>query len=190
MTLFVAESIEQPAPTKLFTILGAEYRVTPWSWLNLPLMAFIGIVLALLFAPDGSEAWQILVGLGYGLLIILSSFLHGVGHVISSRLVGGPVTWLVATATVNVTQYHDVEGQPRRVDVGRSLGGPVFNILLGVVAGGVYAFAGRNHFIGLFAVVNLAFGVFTLMPIPSLDGSVIWRSRGAHTDDPDGPAAP
>ncbi len=177
MTLFVAESIEQPVPRKLFTILGAEYRVTSWSWLNLPLMATLGIVLALLFAPDGSVTWQVLVGLGYGLLIILGSFFHGVGHVISSRLVGGPVTWLVATATVNVTQYHDVEAQPRRVDVGRSLGGPVFNLLSGVVAGGVYAVAGGNHFLGLFAVVNLAFGVFTLMPIPSLDGSVIWRTR-------------
>jgi len=178
MTLFVAENIEQSAPRKLFTILGAEYRVTSRSWLNLPLMAVIGIVLALLFAPHGSEIRQVLVGLGYGLLIILSSFLHGVGHVISSRLVGGPVTWLVATATVNVTQYHDVEGQPRRVDVGRSLGGPVFNLLLGVIAGGIYAFAGRNHFLGLFAAVNLAFGVFTLMPIPTLDGPVIWRTRG------------
>jgi len=145
MTLFVAENIEQPAPRRLFTILGAEYRVTYWSWLNLPLMAGIGIVLALSFAPNGSVTWQALVGLGYGLLIIVSSFLHGVGHVISSRLVGGPVTWLVATATVYVTQYHDVEAQPRRVDVGRSLGGPVLNLILGVIAGGVYALAGYPH---------------------------------------------
>ena len=87
MTLFVAESIDQPAPRKLFTILGAEYRVTPWSWMNLPLMMSIGIVLALLFAPSGPVTWQVLVGLGYGLLIILASFLHGVGHVVSSRLV-------------------------------------------------------------------------------------------------------
>ena len=140
-------------------------------------MAVIGIVLALLFAPNGSR--QVLVGLGYGLLVMLSSFLHGVGHVISSRLVGAPVTWLVATTTVNVAQYHDVEGQSRRVDVGRSLGGPVLNVLVGVIVGGVYAFAGRNHFLGLFAVVNLTFGVFTLMPIPTLDGPVIWRTRGA-----------
>ena len=85
-----------------------------------------------------------------------------------------------------MTQYHDAVGQPRRVDVGRSLGGPVFNLLLGVIAGAVYAFAGGNHFFGLLAVVNLAFGAFTLMPIPSLDGSVIWRTRDVSKDDPDG----
>ena len=31
-------------------------------------------------------------------------------------------------------------------------------------------------FIIFFAVVNVLFGVFTLLPISSLDGSVIWRS--------------
>lgn len=181
MTLFVAERIAEPRPRKVFSILGTEYRVTSWSWLNLPLVSAIGIVVAFLFGPEDSAAGHTLVGLGYGLLIVISSFLHGVGHVVSSRFVDAPVTWLVATATVNITQYHDVEDPSRRVDVGRSIGGPVLNFLLGFVAGVVYIYVSQSHFLAFFAVVNLAFGAFTLLPIPSLDGAVIWRnSGGAH----------
>lgn len=179
MTLFVAESIDDSR--KVFSVLGSEYRVTSWAWLNLPLVAAIGILVAFLFGSGDTASEHLLVGLGYGLLIAVASFLHGVGHVLSSRLVDAPVARLVATATVTVIQYDDVEDPPRRVDVARSLGGPVLNLSLGLVAGAVWAYAGHSHFFAFFAFVNFAFGAFTLLPILSLDGAVIWpRLGGGH----------
>jgi Zn-dependent protease len=188
MTLFVVERIDESRQRKLFTFLDVDYQATAYTWLNLPLMAVIGVVIALIFAPANGLFSQILVGLGYGLLIIISSFCHGLGHIISSRWVNGPVTSMVVTATVNVTHYEDDEEQPSRVHVGRSLGGPLFNLLLGLTAIAIYMVAGQNHFLLFFGIVNLGFGGFTLLPIPSLDGAVIlrelrdWKQPNNSTD--------
>jgi Zn-dependent protease len=175
MTLFVFEDIEEFHQRRLFTILGVDYFATSRSWMNLPFMAIIGIAVALIFAPTNQLLLQILVGLGYGFLIIICSFCHSLGHIISSRIVKAPVTSLLSTATVTVTHYEDDQEQPGRVHVGRSLGGPVFNLLLGSIAIVIYMVAVPNHFLLFFGIVNLVFGVLTLLPIPSLDGAVILR---------------
>ena len=115
------------------------------------------------------------MGLGFGLLIILSSFFHGLGHVISSRMVNAPMKALVMTATVGVTHFDDYEEQGSRVHVGRSLGGPALNLILGIIAIAIYLSALDSYFLLFFGIVNLGFGGFTFLPIPSLDGSVILR---------------
>lgn len=173
MTLFVAENIEESNQRRLFSLLGVDYFATARTWMNLPLMATIGIVVTLLFVPTDQLLSQLLVGIAFGFLIIVASFCHGIGHVISSRLVNAPVTSIILTATVNITHYDDTEEQPSRIHVGRALGGPVFNLLLGVIAMGLYSFLVNSRFLLFFGIVNLVFGVFTLLPIPSLDGSVI-----------------
>ena len=174
MTIFVVESIDQSRQRKLFAFLGVDYCATSYTWLNLPLMVLIGLIIALIFAPTHQLLSQILVGLGYGLLMMISSFCHGLGHLISSRLVNGPMKSILATATVYVTHYEDDEEQPRRVHIGRSLGGPGLNLLLGLTGVAIYLFVVPSHFLLFFGIVNLGFGVFTLLPIPSLDGAVIW----------------
>lgn len=116
-----------------------------------------------------------MVGIVYGLLIILAGFCHGLGHIISSRMVGAPVSAVIETATVSVTYYDgDDELLPSRVHVGRALGGPVLNIAVGLLALGINAGVG-SYFLGFFGVVSILFGLFTLLPIPSLDGAVILR---------------
>lgn len=175
MTIFVFENIEESHQRKLFTVLGVDYVLASRAWLNLPLMAIVGIVIALIFAPVEQLSSQILVGIGYGILIIISSFCHGLGHIISSHLVNAPMNSLISTATVNVTHYDDDEVHPSRIHVGRSLGGPILNLLIGCLAIAVYTFALPNHFLLFFGIVNLLFFVFTLLPIPSLDGAVILR---------------
>ena len=66
MTLLVLEDLENLRQHKVFNLLGVDYYVTPRAWMNLPLMALIGIVLAFIFAPDNQVFTQIMVGLGYG----------------------------------------------------------------------------------------------------------------------------
>ncbi len=183
MTAFVIESLDRSRQHKMFTFLGVDYFATPRAALNMPLMIFVGIVIALIFAPSDQLLSNIAIGIGYGFLIMVSSFCHGVGHIISSRLVNAPVTAIVETATVYVTRYEDTDAQPSRVHIGRALGGPLLNLLLGITAIAIDMFAVPNHFILFFGIVNLAFGVFTLLPIPTLDGAVIWRElRHWHSD--------
>ncbi len=138
-------------------------------------MVSVWLGLALIFAPTAQLGPQIFVGIVYGLLIILSSFCHGLGHIINSRLVKAPMTSLYITATVGVTHYEDDTEQPGRVHLGRALGGPLFNLFLGLSAIALYLVVAPSHFLLFFGIVNLGFGVFTLMPIPSLDGAVIWH---------------
>lgn len=172
MTLFILENTEVAHHRKLFTLLGTECRATPLAWVNLPLMAGFGIVLAVLFAPVDSFGSQVGVGIVYGVLLITSTYVHALGHIISSRLVNAPMTALIATATVNTTYYEDTETYPSRVHVGRALGGPVFSLLLGVVA---LALAGDSHVLRFLGIVNLLLVAITLSPLATLDGAVVLR---------------
>jgi Zn-dependent protease len=167
--------MEESRQSKLFTLLGVDFRSTYRFWVNIPLMAIGGIAVSVIFSPTDQLGSQMLVGLGFGLLIILSSFFHGLGHVISSRIVNAPMKALIMTATVGVTHFEDQEEQASRVHVGRSLGGPALNLILGIVAIAIYLIAQEIYFLLFFGIVNLGFGVFTSLPIPSLDGSVILR---------------
>jgi Zn-dependent protease len=175
MTVFVVENLDRSHLQKMFTLMGVEYYSTPRAWASLPLTILIGILIAILFAPSDELGSQVMIGLGYGLIIMVSSFCHGVGHILSSRLVNAPVTYIVETATVYVTVYRDDHVQPSRVHIGRALGGPAINLLLGGAAIGLYLIALQNHFVLFFGIVNLVLGVITLLPIPTLDGAVIWR---------------
>ena len=175
MTIFAFESIEQSRQRRLFTLLEVDFLTTHRFWANIPLMAIAGIVVAMIFSPTDQLGSQALVGLGFGLLIILSSFFHGLGHVISSRMVNAPMKALIMTATVGVTHFEDVGEQASRVHVARSLGGPMLNLAVGIAAIVVYLFGLDSYFLLFLGIVNLGFVGFTFLPIPSLDGSVILR---------------
>jgi Zn-dependent protease len=175
MTLFVLENTDETHPRKLTTILGVNFIASSWAWVNLPLMAIIGVVIALIFKPVDQTLAQIGVGVIYGVLMMIASFCHGLGHILSSRLVNAPMTTLITTATVYVTHYEDVKEYPSRIHVGRALGGPALNLLVGLASIAVYGVVAKNHFLLFFGIVNLVFAIFTLCPIPSLDGDVILR---------------
>jgi Zn-dependent protease len=138
-------------------------------------MLGMGIILAFIFSADNQFPMKVLVGIGYGFLIIFSIFCHGIGGVISSRMVNAPVSSIIVTATVSVMQFDDEGEVSSRVHIGRSLGSPIFNLLAGLIAIVIYLFVAHNQFIIFFGWVNIIFGVFTLLPIPSLDGAVIFR---------------
>ena len=175
MTMFVVENLERSRQHEMFTLLGVDYYATPKAWLSMPISILAGIIIALIFSPNDQLMSNVTIGVGYGFLIMVSSFCHGVGHIISSRLVNAPVTSIIETATVYVTQYEDSSAQPSRVHIGRALGGPLLNLLLGITAIAINLYALPNHFVLFFGSANLAIGVFTLLPIPTLDGAVIWH---------------
>ena len=175
MSLLVFENTKKSHRKKTFTLFKVDYYITKRTWLNLPLMLSIGIVFALLFSPENQLILKLLSGAAYGLLIILSFFSHGLGHIISSKIVDAPVSSIIMTATVNIIQFDDTDEKPSRIHIGRSLGGPIINLLLGFLAIAITQLAPQNIFLIFFGWLNIALGVITLLPIPSLDGPVIIR---------------
>jgi Zn-dependent protease len=116
------------------------------------------------------------VGLGYGLLLYASNVLHTAGHTIFGRLAKAPMAVNVLTSTrdVNVYVQPGASAPPGRRML-RALGGPLANVLGGLAAlAASWTFAAR--WLSMSGYFNLAIGFWTLAPIPSLDGWVIWRT--------------
>jgi Zn-dependent protease len=134
--------------------------------------------LAMAVARPGHEdaVRVVVVGVGYGALLYSANLLHSLGHVLAGRLVGTPVEAILMTSTRDVVLYAQPgAAAPVRPRVGRALGGPVANLAVGLVLilAGHWAQARWVFFAGL---MNVLIALWTLMPVPSLDGWVIWRT--------------
>jgi Zn-dependent protease len=109
----------------------------------------------------------------------ITTVLHALGHIISGKMVNSAMDELLITATRDVNLYHgDQSVIPGHVHLIRSLGGPVFNLM---VAGLLSAFA-PNAASGFWSALvaslistNRFFGFGGFLPLPSVDGEVIWR---------------
>lgn len=179
MSIFVAEQLDPSAHRRLFTVFGVAYVATRWAWLNLVLLLAAGLTLAAVSGDGGTLA---LVGRGLVMAALLEVALvvHGLGHIASSRLVGAPMRSMILTATVAITDFSDDDAaapRPRRAHLGRALGGPLLNLAAALFAVVAHAIIGGQP-IAVFAAVNGIIGVFTLLPIPSLDGAVLWFGSG------------
>jgi Zn-dependent protease len=104
---------------------------------------------------------------------------HSFGHILSGKMVHSAMDELLIASTRHVNLYlGDQSLVPGSIHVIRSLGGPLFNIL---VAGLCYILkpimpAGLpSMLLASLISVNLFFGLGGLLPIPTVDGEVIWR---------------
>ena len=77
--------------THLFRFLGADWNLIPAGWL-FPLSFVLGGVVITWFVYSGtiSITNRLLFGLVVGLLILLATSLHDVGHIIGASLVSAP----------------------------------------------------------------------------------------------------
>jgi Zn-dependent protease len=78
---------------------------------------------------------------------------------------------VVLTSTRDVTVYRGAKQEvAERIRVVRSLGGPLANALIGLAA---LAFAAPWP--RMFGVFNLCIAAWTLAPVPTMDGWIVWR---------------
>jgi hypothetical protein len=177
MTIFVLEKTDGPHLHKLFRLMDVDVMAAPRSWLGVVLALIIGVVVSLIATPVNGLGAQILEGIVFGLLLYASTFVHGLGHIVSSRMIHAPMWYLILTTTIPITRYDDADEAniPSRVHVGRSLGGPVANILLAVVGFVLYALVPGSPFFLFIGIQNILATLLVLSPIPTLDGAVIWR---------------
>lgn len=164
----------QPHRT-LFTLMGVPWRVNADSWKFVPPKMLIGLMVALVFLPDFNLAAKIAFGFLYGLLLLLLLVLHIIGHTLSGKLIGAVMDENVVTPMLIVTTYHnDPPDLPRRVHLIRALGGPITNIIIGLLTLLLWTQV-SGHVLLYFAIANFALAGFVLLPLPTVDGEVIWR---------------
>ncbi len=175
MKILVPEEVINVPHRKLFSFWGVDWLATPWAWLHLILLVVLGLVLSFLFAPSELVGEQILIGLGYAILLHLTMEFHGLGHLISGKLVGAPMYANVLTSTRFINLYADEQEYPSRIHLGRALGGPLFNGLVALVLFAIYAVGINSHFLLLLAISNHLALIGALAPIPTTDGGVILR---------------
>ena len=161
----------------LFTLLDVPWTADAKSWQFVPPKLVIGVVIALLALPDIPIAERILTGLGYGLLLLFTLFLHIIGHILSSRMIHAPVREARITPILIEVHHHDTTDVPTRIHLIRALGGPVMNLCLGLLSLLIWNLT-TAHMALAFAVSNFAIGLFVLLPFPTVDGEVIWREVG------------
>lgn len=174
MTILVMDKTEQSDLRDVFTVFRMPFKGTKLFWLGIPLYIIFGIVMALVAAPVEDLGVKIVAGIIYGVLIILATNLHTFGHIMSSRMVGASVTYIQMSATVNTTYYDDTDELPSHVHIGRSIGGPLINLIIGLIVLLIYS-SSTNHYLAFFAFINLLLFAITILPIPTLDGAVILR---------------
>lgn len=165
---------QRPGGSRLFVLMGIPWEATPHAWINPLIFILVGCVIAYGLEPGTSLRTMVPAGVGYGLLIYLTYILHGVGHIVGGKIVGAPMDANLITAVRHVNVYTgDQSVYPSRVHVMRALGGPFANLLTGLIALGLWAAFDAKE-LWLFAIASLITGVVSLLPIPTIDGWVVW----------------
>ncbi len=174
----ILENLDAVRRIQIGRLWGVQLLATPVAWLS-PIV-FFGLHLVLgLLNPAPSLSERLYRALLFVIAVEVSTLLHAAGHIVSGKLARSAMDALLITATRDVNVYHgDQSVVPARVHLARAAGGPVMNL----VAAGLCAIVALDTTPGLGADLlasmlstNLVFGIGGLMPLPSVDGWIIWR---------------
>lgn len=173
--LGVFENIQTTPRRKLFRFLGVDWVATPYAWLSVPNFLAAGIVLSAIARWGDPPGDVLLAGVISGALLFVMNIVHTIGHILGGHAVNAVMDANLVTATRHINLYvDDPPDLPRRVHLARASGGPLFNIVVGLVML-VLALAFGGAWMHTFGVYNLVAGIGSLAPVHSVDGEVIWR---------------
>lgn len=159
----------------VFNLLGVPFTVAANSWQFVPPKLAIGLIIALVLLRAEPFEARILWGMIFGAQLLLALGLHIIGHILSSRLVSPPMTEARITPALIQTLYQsDPPEIASRVHLIRSLGGPIMNLVLGVITLLLVQIV-HDRALAFFAGANLILASVVLLPFPTVDGEVIWR---------------
>jgi hypothetical protein len=155
----------------LFTVFGVPWKSSSKAWLFIPTRLGFSIVIALVFLQSYRIPMRVMFGFLFASMFILSQFIH----TLSSKVVRAPMAANVILDTKILTYYpDDPENLPRRIHLGRALGGPIFNGITSLV--GLIAWLNTgSHVCLFFTALNLVLSIGVLLPFPGVDGEVVWR---------------
>ena len=172
--LLVFEDISHGSRRRLFTFAGVEIMATSRAWKSPLFFCVFGLSIAFAGHVGQSFASQLVYGIVYGLMLSACNTIHSLGHILSGKWAGAVMDTLLLTATRDVTLYtSDQSRHSKWTFIGRSLGGPASNLIIASIGYGLWKVTGVAWLL-TFGAFNLAIGLWTLFPIPSMDGWVIW----------------
>jgi Zn-dependent protease len=174
----IIEDIDTVRRIPIGRFWGVGLLVTPLTWLG-PLV-FFGIHLLLNMLNSGlSLTDRLYQALLFTIAVEITTILHAFGHILSGKLVHSAMDELLITALRDVNLYHGDQSRiPGYIHLARSIGGPVFNILVAGVCAALATIIAPGFWLDLvdsLLSTNLFFGLGGLLPLPSVDGAVIWR---------------
>lgn len=176
LPLMVNEDYHTIPLTNLITVWGVPILATPKAWMSVVSLAPLMLIATVFFIPNATFLERVVATVVWTLLFFVTSCLHSFGHIVGGKLAGSPMNRLIITSTRHVNIYDgDQDSYPPRVHLLRAGGGPVMNILIGLLTTAIIIVGTSTPALLLFALMNLAFGFGALAPIPSVDGEVIAR---------------
>lgn len=157
---------------------GVNLLVTPLTWLG-PFVFFGLHILLNLVNSNLSLTDRLYQSLLFTIAVEITTVLHAFGHILSGKMVHSAMDELLITATRDVNLYHgDQSLIPGHVHLLRSLGGPLFNLFVAGIFSALATVIAPGFWSALIASListNRFFGFGGFLPLPSVDGEVIWR---------------
>jgi hypothetical protein len=171
---YVFENTTRARPRRLGRLFGVEWLATPTAWVSLVWITVVGVAIGVIIG-SGSAGQRVATGLVYAVLIEGSIVWHQLGGVIGGKLVGAPMRRVTFTATLAYNEYDESQEYPSRVHLIRGLAEPVANLILGAVMLGLYWAGYQSDVVVFLAVLNLAFFVIAMAPLPTMHGGVVLK---------------
>jgi hypothetical protein len=175
---FILEDLDTVRRIRIGKFWGVDLFITPIVWLG-PFIFFGLYFLITLLNIRLTLTERLDRSLYFTLAIGITMVLHSFGHILGGKLVNSAMSGLLIAATRHVNVYDGDQSQiSSGVHLARSLGGPLFNLLSAGIFLVVIQWMDAGFWMKLFSSlisVNLFFGLGSFLPIPSVDGEVIWR---------------
>lgn len=175
---FILENLDTVPRIRIGSFWNVTLLITPWTWLS-PFVFFGLHFLLNLLNTRLTLDERLFQSIYFVIAVELTTPIHALGHILSGKLVHSAMDELLITATRDVNRYHGDQSQiPSYVHLVRSLGGPAINILVGLFCILIAPSIPPGFWAGVntsLISTNLFFGLGSLLPVPSVDGEVIWR---------------
>lgn len=175
---FILEDLDTVRKIRIGSFWNVSLLITPLTWLS-PFVFFGLHFLLNLLDTRLTLNERLIQSIYFVIAVELTTAIHAFGHILSGKLVHSAMDELLITATRDVNLYHSDQSKvPGYVHLVRSLGGPLINVLVGVVCILIAPSISPGFWIGVnnsMVSTNLFFGLGSFLPVPSVDGQVIWR---------------
>ena len=172
------ENLDTVRHISIGKVWGVTVSVTSTLWLS-PIVFFSLGILQNFSAPNIALNHLLYLALVNLIGIEISTLIHQTGHILGGKLVGSPMDELLLTATRGYNIYRgDQSHIPSYVHLGRALGGQLLNLLIAMLLSLELPFVGSGlpfDLLASLASISLFFGYGSFLPLPSIDGWVIWR---------------
>ena len=157
---------------------GIQVSLTPLTWLG-PFIYFGLRLIQDAFRPGLDPAAAVGEAFSFTFAVEVGIVVHAAGHILGGLLVRSPMDELLFTATRGINLYSGDQARfPGRVHLGRAIGGPLLNLVWAALLFAVLPLVRPSFPADLaasLASTSLFIGAGSFLPLPSVDGWVIWR---------------